>query len=61
MRLKEIFLNKEVAGEIVKNIGLGVFINGLYGISDGSVEFFNIIDMILGVVGMLIGILLERS
>ena len=61
MRLREVLLNKEVAGEIVKNIALGVFINGLYGISDGSVEFFNIIDMILGVVGMLIGILLERS
>ena len=38
--IKELLLNKEVAGEIVKNIGLGVFINGLYGISDGSIEFF---------------------
>jgi len=61
MKLKEILLNKEVAGEIVKNIGLGVFINALYGISDGSVEFFNLIDMTVGILGMLIGIVLERS
>ena len=58
--MREILLNKEVAGEIVKNVSLGVFINGLYGISDGSVEIFNLLDMGIGFVGMIIGILLER-
>ena len=60
MNLKVLF-QRDVAGEIVKNIGLGVFINGLYGISDGSIEIFNLIDMIVGIIGMTIGIVLERS
>ena len=61
LKIKEIFLNKAVGGELVKNIGLGVFVNALYGISDGSVEIFNIIDITIGTVAMFIGILLERN
>jgi len=54
-------LNKEVAGELGKNIGLGIFVNALYGISSGALTLFNIFDVIIGLTIMLIGILLERS
>ena len=61
MNLKEIFTDKKIAGELIKNIGLGIFVNAIYGISDGSVEFFNFIDIIVGIVAMLIGIIVERK
>ena len=60
MNLK-LLLNKEVGGELIKNIGLGIFVNGVYGISDGTIELFNISDIVIGLVAMVIGIILERS
>ena len=59
--ITNIFLDKKVGGELVKNIGLGVFVNGLYGISDGTIEIFNIVDILVGIVAMAIGIILERN
>lgn len=61
MNLKQILLNKEISGEIGKNIGLGIFVNALYSISDGSIEFYNVIDIIIGLTIMIIGIILERK
>ena len=61
MNFKEIFTDKKIAGELIKNIGLGIFVNAIYGISDGSVEFFNLIDIIVGIVAMFIGIIVERK
>ncbi len=57
MTLKE---KLQIAGELTKNIGLGIFVNGAYGISDGTIEIFNIIDIILGIGLMTIGIIAER-
>jgi len=56
-----IFLDKKLGGELIKNIGLGIFVNGLYGISDGTIEFFNAIDIMIGIIAMIIGIMLERN
>ncbi len=50
----------QIAGELTKNIGLGIFVNGVYGISDGTIEIFNIIDIILGISLMILGIIAER-
>jgi hypothetical protein len=61
MDLKEIFLDKKIAGELIKNIGLGIFVNALYGMSDGIIEIFNITDFIIGFIAMFIGIILERK
>jgi len=61
LKIKKIFLNKEVGGELVKNIGLGIFINALYGISDGSIEIFNLVDIFIGLIAIVIGIMVERS
>ena len=55
-------MNKiKIIGELIKNIGLGLFVNGLYGVSDGKIELYNIIDMFLGLVMILFGIILENS
>jgi len=51
----------QIFGELTKNIGLGIFINGLYGISDATIEFFNIIDIFFGIILMIIGITAERK
>jgi hypothetical protein len=59
--LKEIFFDKKVGGELVKNIGLGIFVNALYGANDGTIEVFNLIDLTIGMIAMTIGIVLERS
>ena len=47
-----ILFDRIVAGELVKNIGLGVFINELYGLTDGSFELYNFVDMFFGFVGI---------
>jgi predicted lipid-binding transport protein (Tim44 family) len=60
-KLQEIFFDRKVGGELIKNIGLGIFVNALYGASDGIIEFFNVIDLTIGVIAMVIGIILERS
>ena len=60
MNLINLWYNLKIRGKIIENTGLGVFVNALYGISDGSVEFFNLIDIIVGIVAMFIGIIVER-
>ena len=50
----------QIAGELTKNIGLGIFVNGIYGISDGTIELYNIVDMTLGIGLMILGIIAER-
>jgi len=50
----------QITGELTKNIGLGIFVNGIYGISDGTIELYNIIDMTLGISLMILGIIAER-
>jgi hypothetical protein len=57
----KIFLTPKIGGELIKNIGLGVFVNSLYGISDGSIELFNLIDIFIGVIAILIGIMVENK
>ena len=55
----KIWTNIKIRGKIIENTGLGVFVNGLYGISDGSVEFFNLIDILIGFLVMVVGIYIQ--
>ena len=50
----------QIAGELTKNIGLGIFVNGVYGISDGKIENYEIFDILLGIGLMILGIIAER-
>ena len=58
--LLKLWQDDEAKGEIFKNIGLGLFVNGAYGLSDLKVEFFNITDLIIGIFVMISGIIIER-
>ncbi len=57
--LKHLWTNLKIRGKIVENTGLGVFVNGLYGISDGTFEIFNLSDVIIGFIVMIIGIYIQ--
>ena len=58
--IKDILFDKAVIGEFGKNVGLGIFIYGLYGISNGNIEVFNLVDILVGIIGMAIGIVLKK-
>ncbi|GAB6045923.1 hypothetical protein JCM11957_15220 [Caminibacter profundus] len=50
----------QIAGELTKNIGLGIFVNGVYGVSDGNIQTYELIDISLGIALMILGIIAER-
>ena len=50
----------QITGELTKNIGLGIFVNGVYGVSDGKIQSYELIDIFLGIVLMILGIIAER-
>ena len=56
------FLKKpKVRGRLFENFGLGFLVNGMYGLSDGSFEIFNLIDIIVGIIMILDGIRLQEK
>ena len=59
MKLLDLWYNLKIRGKIIENTGLGVFVNALYGISDGTIEFFNLIDVIVGFCVMIVGIYIQ--
>ena len=59
--LRQLWNDIEARGEIIKTIGFGIFINGTYGISDASIELFNSLDILMGLIGIITGIILERK
>ena len=50
----------QITGELTKNIGLGIFVNGVYGVSDGKIQTYELVDIFLGIVLMILGIIAER-
>ncbi|RUM56933.1 MAG: hypothetical protein DSY40_01410 [Nautilia sp.] len=59
MKINDLWFNLKIRGKIIENTGLGVFVNALYGISDGSIEIFNLIDVFIGFFVMIIGIYIQ--
>jgi hypothetical protein len=59
MKLLDLWYNLKIRGKIIENTGLGVFVNALYGISDGTIELFNLIDVIVGFCVMIVGIYIQ--
>ncbi len=49
-----------ILGELIKNLGLGLFVNALYGLSSNTIEIYNIIDLIIGIILIVCGIILEN-
>ena len=56
-----IFKNPRIRGRLFENFGLGFFVNGMYGMSDGSFEIFNLIDIIVGTIMIIEGIKLQEE
>ena len=59
MKLLDLWYNLKIRGKIIENTGLGVFVNALYGISDGTIELLNLIDVIVGFCVMIVGIYIQ--
>jgi len=57
----EILKKRRVRGRVFENFGLGFLVNGLYGLSDGSFEVFNFIDIIVALVMIISGIYLQEK
>jgi len=56
------FLKKpKIRGRLFENFGLGFLVNGMYGISDGSFEFYNLVDIIVGVIMIIDGLRLQEK
>jgi len=58
--LKNLWNDDEAKGDLFKGIGIGFFVNGGYGLSDSSIEIYNIVDSVIGIVLLISGIILER-
>jgi len=57
----EILQKPRVRGRLFENFGLGFFVNGMYGVSDGSFELFNLVDIIVGTIMIFEGIRLQEK
>ena len=53
--------NPKIRGRLFENFGLGFLVNGMYGVSDGSFEIYNLVDIILGIAIMLLGLYLQQK
>jgi len=51
----------QIVGRIAENIGIGLLVNGMYGITDGSIEIYNIIDIAISLYIMIGGVLLQQK
>ena len=59
MKWTDLWNNLKIRGKIIENTGLGIFVNALYGLSDGTIEFFNLIDTMIGFCVMIVGIYIQ--
>jgi len=50
----------DIIGELIKNIGLGIFVNSLYAITSSNFSLYNILDILFSLIAMISGIILER-
>ncbi len=50
----------DIIGELIKNIGLGIFVNSLYALSSLNFTVYNFLDIFFSLVAMISGIILER-
>ena len=50
----------DIIGELIKNIGLGIFVNSLYSLTTSNLSIYNFLDLIFSLIAMISGIILER-
>lgn len=48
-------------GELIKNIGLGLFVNGTFAVMNADITFTTILIEVISLQIMVIGIILEKA
>ncbi len=56
-----LFKDKDIKGEILSNIGLGVFVNALFSITINQISILVILDLIFGLVLIIEGTILKKG
>lgn len=57
----ELFKQNDVKGEILLNIGLGIFVNALFSITLGQVSTLIVFDTIFGIMLIIEGSILKKD
>ena len=56
-----LFKQKDVKGEILSNIGLGVFVNALFSITLNQISILVILDLFFGIILIIEGTILKKD
>jgi len=57
----EALSNPKIKGDIISNIGVGLFVNALYSFSLGHFEFMNYADLITSIILVIEGAVLKEE
>ena len=49
----------DIIGELIKNIGLGIFVYSLYSLTTSNLSIYNFLDLIFSLIAMISGIILK--
>ena len=58
---KKALQNPKIRGDIISNIGIGVFVNSLYSISFGGMDIVNFIDISVSIIAIIEGSYLKEQ
>ncbi|MFY4859593.1 hypothetical protein ACOTVM_03480 [Aliarcobacter butzleri] len=56
-----LFKEREVKGEILSNIGLGVFVNDLFSITISQISVLIVLDLLFGIILIIEGTILKKE
>ena len=56
-----LFKEREVRGEILSNIGLGVFVNALFSITINQISILIVLDILFGIILIIEGTILKKE
>ena len=57
----ELFKEKDVRGEILLNIGLGIFVNSLYSLTQKEFSVYIILDVFFGIMMIIEGSIMKKD
>jgi hypothetical protein len=56
-----LFKEREIKGEILSNIGLGIFVNALFSITISQISILIILDILFGIILIVEGTILKKE
>ena len=56
-----LFKEKDVRGEILLNIGLGIFVNSLYSLTQKEISIYIVLDVIFGIMMIIEGSIMKKD